>query len=162
MTTRDPKVAKVLGYPRDRLGNLYGPEKFDSDHLPSSEQVRRSHSPGWVERRLAKAQKSREEREALLARLRLSPDTTIHRCSRNPGVRNPPIRPDMIFGKDRRSRVSSGMLYKNKNRTCGQEGSGLWGDSDRATLPIAVPLTVFRPRCMSAFGGLSGHASSAS
>jgi hypothetical protein len=78
MTTRDPKVAKVLGYPRDRLGNLYGPEKFDSDHLPSSEQVRRSHSPGWVERRLAKAQKSREEREALLARLRLSPDTTIH------------------------------------------------------------------------------------
>ena len=46
--------------------------------------------------------------------------------------------------------------------TCGQEGSGLWGDSDRAALPIAVPLTVFRPACMSAFGGLSGHASSAS
>ena len=62
---RSRKAAKALGYPRDKLGNLYGPEKFDSDHLPSSEQVRRSHSPGWVENRLAKARASRLKREAV-------------------------------------------------------------------------------------------------
>ena len=69
MTKRDPKVARALGYPRDRLGNVYGPQHFDSDYLPSSEQVRRSHDPGWYEARLAKALASRKEREARRAML---------------------------------------------------------------------------------------------
>ena len=80
MTTRDPKVARALGYPRDRLGNVYGPQHFDSDYLPSSEQVRRSHDPGWYEARLAKALVSRKEREARRALLdALSPTRdTMH------------------------------------------------------------------------------------
>ena len=80
MTTRDPKVARALGYPRDRLGNVYGPQHFDSDYLPSSEQVRRSHDPGWYEARLAKALASRKEREARRAMLdALSPTRdTMH------------------------------------------------------------------------------------
>jgi hypothetical protein len=66
------------------LGNVYGPRMFDSDYLPSSEQVRRSHDPGWYEARMAKARKSRlarEARMALLARLHSlsrTRDTTIH------------------------------------------------------------------------------------
>ena len=72
--------AKALGYPRDRLGNVYGPQHFDSDYLPSSEQVRRSHDPGWYEARLAKALASRKEREARRALLdALSPTRdTMH------------------------------------------------------------------------------------
>ena len=69
MTTRE-QVARALGYPKGM-----GPEQFDSDHLPSSEQVRRSHSPGWYDARLARARASRKEREAMLARLRLPPGT---------------------------------------------------------------------------------------
>ena len=61
--------AKALGYPKDRLGNTYGPEHFDSDHLPSSEQVRRSHDPGWYDARLEAARKSRIERDARRALL---------------------------------------------------------------------------------------------
>ena len=74
-TTPKRKVTNkdALGYPRDKLGNVYGPQHFDSDYLPSSEQVRRSHDPGWVENRLAKARKSREAREAMLARLHALP-----------------------------------------------------------------------------------------
>ena len=80
MTKRDPKVARALGYPRDRLGNVYGPQHFDSDYLSSSEQVRRSHDPGWYEARLAKALASRKEREARRAMLdALSPTRdTMH------------------------------------------------------------------------------------
>lgn len=55
--------AKALGYPRDKLGNIYGPEKFDSDYVATAEKVRRSHDPGWVEARLAKAHASRIKRE---------------------------------------------------------------------------------------------------
>ena len=80
MVTQKQKRA-ALGYPKNALGRTLGPEDFDSDYIASSEQVRRSHSPGWYENRLAKARKSRlarEARMALLAGLRLSPDTTMH------------------------------------------------------------------------------------
>ena len=61
--------AKALGYPVNGLGRTLGPEDFDSDHLPSSEEVRRSHDPGWYEARLAKALASRKERDARRALL---------------------------------------------------------------------------------------------
>ena len=74
------QIKQALGYPRDRLGNVYGPQHFDSDYLPSSEQVRRSHDPGWYEARLAKALASRKEREARRAMLDALPTdgTTMH------------------------------------------------------------------------------------
>jgi len=43
-----------------------GPECFDSDNLPTEEQVRRSHSPEhnkWLDERLAKAKADRQKRE---------------------------------------------------------------------------------------------------
>ena len=64
-----------LGYPVDRRGRVMGPEKFDSGILPTEEQVRLSHDPGWVENRLAKARKARKAREAMLARLHSLPTT---------------------------------------------------------------------------------------
>jgi hypothetical protein len=47
-----------LGYPLSKRGGVMGAEKFDSDNLPTEDQVRRSHSPGWVENRLARARKA--------------------------------------------------------------------------------------------------------
>lgn len=37
-------MTNLGGYPKDRLGNMLGPDEWDSDNLPSEEQVRRSHS----------------------------------------------------------------------------------------------------------------------
>ena len=76
MATRE-QIAKALGYPKDRLGNIYGPQHFDSDYLPSSEQVRRSHDPGWYEARMAKALASRLKRDAKLARLKRERDAML-------------------------------------------------------------------------------------
>ena len=36
MATRE-QIAEALGYPCGWRGNIMGPEKFDSDNLPSSE-----------------------------------------------------------------------------------------------------------------------------
>ena len=52
-------------------------EHFDSDALPSSEQVARSHSPGWYEARMARALASRKERDAKLARLKRERDAML-------------------------------------------------------------------------------------
>jgi hypothetical protein len=52
-------------YPRDRLGNVIGPDRYDGDNLPSEEQVRRSHSDeynAWFEARLAKARTRRDDK----------------------------------------------------------------------------------------------------
>jgi hypothetical protein len=60
------KKSSLGGYPVDRLGNILGPEKYDSDNLPTMEQVRRSHSPEynkWFDDRLAEARADRQKRE---------------------------------------------------------------------------------------------------
>jgi hypothetical protein len=67
--------AKLGGYPVDKLGNILGPECFDSDELPTVEEVRASYSPEhnrWWDERLAKARAARQKRERGWAQARLA------------------------------------------------------------------------------------------
>ena len=54
------------GYPKDRLGNVVGPDKYDSDCLPTDEQVRRCYSAEynkWWDEFVAKLRADRAKRE---------------------------------------------------------------------------------------------------
>ena len=76
MVTRE-QITRALGYPRDRLGTYMARSTLILTTC-TSEQVRRSHDPGWYEARMAKARAWRLKREAQLALLQSLPRTTIH------------------------------------------------------------------------------------
>jgi hypothetical protein len=62
-------MTNLGGYPKDRLGNMLGPDKWDIYNLPSEEQVRRSHSDeynAWLDRRLEEARARRRARARAL------------------------------------------------------------------------------------------------